>query len=391
MENSQSLQPIRLVGQVAFLLSAYAAARYKQIPIARGPAFAIMAAGLIQGVSPKARTPLGNRTYQNMGADALSLALTLWGVSKLDMIQRDRALSGGAIGFSQLAIMNFPDPSIHGDIARLPKDLENLTAEEQEEVLQRGTALRTKLSVLPGSDYPYLREHCRATLELLITVKHLKNDSSCELQNRLDDLWNRIDEDIVKIEQQCTGWEGVLIKREILECFYKHDISFDVPNDYFPYETLNKNEMKFQQQWQEKKGDLIVSILKAKSHNKDNYHHLGKRIALFIREGKWSLEYRLLLIEHYLLNEANNEPTTKTKYEDLLHEITTEFLKKDVETATGKAKGKLLIRLIEVFEKTQWIYLDFFTRLEKETHTDEIQDWMNETGDEIKATWQQTN
>lgn len=197
----------------------------------------------------------------------------------------------------------------------------------------------------------------------------------------------QLEQNLKEVEKQCEGWEGVLVKRKILEFYLKHNRLFNVPANYFNIAGLDESQHSLQQQWLEERGERIILILRAKSHDAYSYKEIGNEILSCIQQKKWSLEDRMLLLEHYLQNRALRLPNKKQENIDLAINVIDEFLSKDLESTTGDTKGELLIKLIEIFHKSPWYNLDFFTMLKGVQQTSEIQQWMNEKGHAIHEYW----
>lgn len=106
MTQYNSVSGVRFGLQIATAALLYAAARYKKVDGLTSAASRIGIAAVMQGVSQKVRSPLGERSKLNWLADGISLGLIAYGMSYTDLAKRTKYLVGGAIFGSQLLISN---------------------------------------------------------------------------------------------------------------------------------------------------------------------------------------------------------------------------------------------------------------------------------------------
>jgi hypothetical protein len=121
MTQYNSVSGVRFGLQVATAALFYAAARYKKVDGLTTAASRIGLAVVMQGVSQKFHSPLGERSKINWLVDGIALGLVAYGMSYTNLNRRTKALVGGTIFGSQLAVSNF---SPHTALVRI-SNLEN--------------------------------------------------------------------------------------------------------------------------------------------------------------------------------------------------------------------------------------------------------------------------
>jgi len=119
MTEYQSISGVRFALQIATAALFYAAARYKKVDGLTSAASRIGIAAVMQGVSQKVRSPLGERSKLNWLVDGISLGLVAYGMSYTDLAKRTKYLVGGAIFGSQLVISNLKPNTALARIAKI--------------------------------------------------------------------------------------------------------------------------------------------------------------------------------------------------------------------------------------------------------------------------------
>jgi hypothetical protein len=119
MTQYNSVSGVRFGLQIATAALLYAAARYKKVDGLTSAASRIGIAAVVQGVSQKVRSPLGERSKLNWLADGISLGLVAYGMSYTDLAKRTKYLVGGAIFGSQLVISNLKPNTALARIAKI--------------------------------------------------------------------------------------------------------------------------------------------------------------------------------------------------------------------------------------------------------------------------------
>jgi hypothetical protein len=106
MTQYNSVSGVRFGLQIATAALFYAAARYKKVDGLNSAASRIGIAAVVQGVSQKVRSPLGERSKLNWLVDGISLGLSAYGMSYTDLAKRTKYLVSGSIFVSQVMISN---------------------------------------------------------------------------------------------------------------------------------------------------------------------------------------------------------------------------------------------------------------------------------------------
>jgi hypothetical protein len=119
MTQYNSVSGVRFGLQVATAALFYTAARHKKVDGLNSVASRIGIAAVLQGVSQKLHTPLGERSKMNWIADGISLGLVAYGMSYTDLAKRTKYLVGGAVFGSQLVISNLQPQTALARIARI--------------------------------------------------------------------------------------------------------------------------------------------------------------------------------------------------------------------------------------------------------------------------------
>ena len=106
MTQYNSVSGVRFGLQIATAALFYAAARHKKVDGLTSAASRKGIAAVLQGVSQKVRSPLGERSKLNWLVDGISLGLSAYGMSYTDLAKRTKYLVSGSIFVSQVMISN---------------------------------------------------------------------------------------------------------------------------------------------------------------------------------------------------------------------------------------------------------------------------------------------
>jgi len=106
MTQYNSVSGVRFGLQIATAALFYAAARHKKVDGLTSAASRVGIAAVMQGVSQKVRSPLGERSNLNWLVDGISLGLVAYGMSYTDLAKRTKYLVSGSIFVSQVMISN---------------------------------------------------------------------------------------------------------------------------------------------------------------------------------------------------------------------------------------------------------------------------------------------
>ena len=106
MTQYNSVSGVRFGLQIATAALFYSAARYKKVDGLTSAASRIGIAAVMQGVSQKVGSPLGERSSLNWLVDGISLGLIAYGMSYTDLAKRTKYFVSGSIFVSQVMISN---------------------------------------------------------------------------------------------------------------------------------------------------------------------------------------------------------------------------------------------------------------------------------------------
>ena len=149
MTQYNSVSSVRFGMQIATAALFYAAARYSKVGGLTTAASRIGVAVVVQGVSQKFHSPLGERSKINWLVDGVALGLVAYGMSYTDLTRRTKALVGGSIFGSQLVVSNFQPHTALGRISRLEteKDCRDLCGELIDIFRDLGTSISPQKGV----------------------------------------------------------------------------------------------------------------------------------------------------------------------------------------------------------------------------------------------------
>lgn len=377
MSNYQGICPSRLLFQSATLLFAYAAARYKKLAIPRSPAIAYITTGVLQGVSTKVRTPLGERSKWNWIMDGVSLGLVTYGTSKLELARRVKYLTGGGMIGTQLLISNAIPHTFFGRIAAI--DMEHVDAEaevnalfdefnklrKQDRLTPKDT-IRVCIALLPKArPFSYKKFSDSAASKLIIIHK----DST----------------------ESLSGWEKSKAQMDFYECSNEHRIRFD--GVHISDDGLSPEEATKRQEWRITTGRWISHRWETWGMNEDSLQNVWHSLEPLITQKTSPLTFdqKIDLCNEYIRHAHKLEGSVTDDNSTGKACICKEAL---IENLKGFEKCQAYMKHAEFYSQTgiAWKYLfdTIFPEIKKDLspgEQEQFEDWMNKTGEAIKTNW----
>ena len=377
MTEYNSVSGVRIGLQIATTALFYCAVRYKKIDGLSSAASRIGVATVLQGVSQKVRSPLGERSNVNWMIDGMSLGLIAYGMSYTDLAKRTKGLVGGAIFASHLVISNVNPHTVFARIAKIE------TKEESEEVYQGLTEFleKNKESISPAQGIKV----CKAFF--LKVASLFGGELSGSPAKKVLKLYEGFLEEL-------GGWEQTEAKMEYIEALNLGggwNNAF-VNGTFLPEVTMGSKKVNFER-WMEKIGMHIkvswsIRLMASEDHEAvlvqttEYLRAVGDKIT-FAQKIDLCEEFFKSSVNDYVRKAFKGSPPNKILY----------FREKLMETLKGMEQAKAYMDYVEFLDGTTIIHKKVFEKVKEikgtldESGQAAVDAWMTEKGTAIQTKW----
>jgi len=379
MTEYNSVSGVRFGLQIATTALFYFAGRYKKIDGLSSAASRIGVATVLQGVSQKVRSPLGERSNVNWLIDGMALGLVAYGMSYTDLAKRTKGLVGGAIFGSQLVISNVNPHTVLARIAKIE------TKEENEEVYQGLTEFleKNKESISPAQGIKV----CKAFF--LKATPLFERDFSGSPPENVMKLYGKF---LDKLE----GLERIKAETDYMEVLNQGGVK----SKHFLLEwqlssNLEGREKEHFDGWMEKIGTHIHLRWTVWNMSSEDHQAVLGRTTEYLRAvgDKITFAQKINLCEEFFKNSINHHFNTKPFKNTPPNKIM--YLREELmETLEGTEKAKAYMDYVEFLDGAKIIHFKVFRKIQEIMETlDEsgkaaVDAWMAEKGTAIQTSWE---
>ena len=375
MTEYQAISARRICLQATTLLCTCAAAWY-QLALPPNSALACVAAGVLQGVSPMVRTPLGERSISNWVLDGVSLGLVAYGTRKLELAKRVKYLTGGTMLGPQLLISNACPRTSFGRVAAIDVDQNGAEAEVN--------ALCDELIALKDQLTPQdLMRACRALFPKArpFSYDDFEHSVTLKLQHMQE---NAI--------EHLAGWEKAAAQMHFYELVNEHRIYLQQGVE-ISEEGLSPAEKDKRQEWLDTTGLWITQRWAICTLAKERLGGKWNALKVLIETPTCRLTFdqKIDLCEEYIKKAFRIKGGIEEYY---WCDAACAFKEELIESLNGFEKCQAYMKHAEFYSYIgiQWPYLfsDIFPEIQptlSPSETSQFQEWLDTTGLWITQRW----